>query len=96
MEKSSIYPFEFKRKQQVGTFTNYDFKLCDNPRTSDGGMGPYYCYLCGSKSSVLLQIFNEIDPGEMLVCKGCLDKMCRLLDWACLEQAKRGREYGND
>lgn len=95
MDQPSIYPFEFKRGQRIGKITGYSFFVFDNYRKSNGDLGDIACYLCGSQSSVLLSVFNECDPGDMIVCKGCLDKMCKLIDWGYMEQIKKGRRDGN-
>ena len=84
---SSIYPFERKRQQSI---KDYDFIVRDNPRTSDGGLGSMECHICESRSSVLLAVYlkNSHDLKQLVICKGCLNKMDELLNWGILEQTK--------
>jgi len=98
MEKSSIHPFEFKKNQTIShfdhTLDHYEITIIDNPRTSNGDLGPIKCCFCQHSNSVLLEISSYIQytRATFVICGGCLDKMNRLINWGYMEQIKKGRQ----
>ena len=85
--------FEFKKNQIVNHI--FELRVLDNPRRDDGGFGPICCSLCNSQPTALVEIIMKYDgcdwAPDIVLCKGCLDGMDKLINWGYTEQVKRGR-----
>jgi len=75
--------------------SGFTFNLKNNPRTEDGGFGPLRCTLCSAKTTMLLQITdlgNHEYDSSLIVCKGCLDWMMKLIDSGVINFIKKEKK----
>jgi hypothetical protein len=57
----------------------------NNPRTEDGGFGPWRCGACGVSSPAFVRMI--IRNEKLLICKGCLEKGIKIINKTILEDA---------
>jgi len=84
-------------KHQIVNHT-FEIDIIDNPRKPNGDMGASSCHLCGSRSSALVRIImaHYEGPPQIVLCKGCLDQMDKLINFGILREVRSDNEHSKN